>query len=58
MLFPTGVMLFKAAYYGYYGYENSGYGLPESGPVFLLVALMWLAAIGLVENRLRALRGH
>ena len=56
MLFPTGILLLKALYYGINGYDSGGTGLPASSAVFLLIAAMWLAAIGLVENRRRQLR--
>ncbi len=58
MLFPTGILLLKGLYYGVNGFGSGGAGLPAGGAVFLPIALMWLAAIGLVENRRRQLRGH
>ena len=58
LLFLVGWLFLKAAYYGYNGYGHSGYGMPSGAGIYALVALMWMAAIGLVENRRRALRGH
>lgn len=50
MMIPISLLLLKAVYYAINGYS----GALEFG----LVGLMWLAAVALIENRRRALRGH